>query len=104
MLTRTLPGQAGNRLLPRGDAKLTTARWFCGGDACIAQVGPGSPAQAMTVPEDRGHSSSGGSTTGSSSMPSLAAISTAWVRLVTPSLRRIAVTCALMVASDTVRS
>ena len=49
-------------------------------------------------------SSSGGSTMLSPSMASLPAISTAWVRLVTPSLRRIAVTWALMVASDTPKS
>ena len=49
-------------------------------------------------------SSSGGNTICSSSMASLPAISTAWVRLVTPSLRRIAVTWALIVASDTLRS
>ncbi|KAG0736367.1 hypothetical protein G6F24_018379 [Rhizopus arrhizus] len=48
-------------------------------------------------------SSSGGSTMASSSIASLPAISTAWVRLVTPSLRRIAVTCALIVASETLR-
>gem|GEM_PF-3368165 len=49
-------------------------------------------------------SSSGGSTMASSSIASLPAISTAWVRLVTPSLRRIAVTWALIVASETLRS
>ncbi len=49
-------------------------------------------------------SSSGGSTMASSSIASLPAISTAWVRLVTPSLRRMAVTWALMVASETPRS
>ena len=42
-----------------------------------------------------------GGTTLSGSTASLPAISTAWVRLEAPSLRRIALMCALIVASDT---
>lgn len=50
------------------------------------------------------HSSSDGSVTASGSIASLPAISTAWVRLLAPSLRSIAVMCALIVASETLSS
>jgi len=70
-----------------------------GGDSMTS--GAPRPRIAEVAHQDSASSPSGGMVTPPGSTASRAASSTAWVRLLAPSLRRIAVMCALTVASDT---
>src|SRR5690606_24382374 len=97
----TLPGRPsgeGPRVLCAAPSRLRRpARTPVQPPVWLAKGGSGSRRDAYSR-------SSGGTTRPSGSTARRPAISTAWVRLPTPSLRRTAVTCALIVASDTPRS